>query len=97
MPQFPCPHCGALFDVRARTLPNPPQARAEGAIDRFKLSPRSREAALLMLDGMTNQEIADVMGLKLQVVKNRVSTIFEVVGCSNRAEFVSMVLLGRQA
>lgn len=48
----------------------------------------------MLLDAMTNAEIAAAMGLKEQVVKNYLVKLYDKVGCSSRTEFVAMVLLG---
>ena len=97
MAQFPCPHCGAIFEVQTIHQPSTSGVRIAGALDRFKLTPRLMRMGYLVLDGLSNQQIADEMGTTVQVIKNYSTRLYDAVGCGSRAEFVSMVLLGRQA
>lgn len=48
------------------------------------LSPRQTAIMELLLQGSTNQEIANSLGVQLQTVKNTLSTIYEKMGVSNR-------------
>lgn len=54
----------------------------------FFLSDREKEILSLVGNGLTNQEIADVLFLSRHTVKNHLSNIFSKLGCSNRAEAV---------
>ena len=52
------------------------------------LSPRQREVAALMVKGLTNQEIGDVLGIGGGTVKSHVATILRVLEVANRTEAV---------
>ena len=44
---------------------------------RVRLTPRERETVQAILDGCTNREIADRLGLREQTVKNALSVVYE--------------------
>ena len=44
---------------------------------RVRLTPRERETVQAILDGCTNREIADRLGLREQTVKNAFSVVYE--------------------
>jgi DNA-binding NarL/FixJ family response regulator len=52
------------------------------------LSPRQREVAALMVKGLTNQEIGDVLGIGGGTVKSHVAAILRVLEVANRTEAV---------
>ena len=52
------------------------------------LSPRQREVAALMVKGLTNQEIGDVLGIGGGTVKSHVAVILRVLEVANRTEAV---------
>lgn len=54
------------------------------------LSPREKEVAMLIYEGMSNQEIADLSGITLRTVKAHNSAIYEKLHVKDR---VSLVLL----
>lgn len=56
------------------------------------LTPRQREVVRLAGKGLTNQEIADVLGIKLATVKVHIENALRILGASNRAE--AAVMLG---
>ena len=53
-----------------------------------RLSPRAQEIMALMAKGLTNAEIADVLGLSLSTVKGHVERILKRLEVSNRTEAV---------
>lgn len=55
------------------------------------LSPREQEIAVLLIKGLTLQDIAKGLGLSLATVKQHTSSIYEKAEATGRAEFVSMV------
>ncbi len=75
-----CPyahHAGVLYcQAQAPELP-PPWAH-------FKLTPRERDVAALLLEGEPNKAIARRLGLEVQSVKNRVHAILGKTHASNR-------------
>ncbi|MET9201245.1 helix-turn-helix transcriptional regulator [Gordonia sp. NPDC003585] len=56
------------------------------------LSPRQFEAALLIAEGLSNAEIAQVMSVTEQSVKKYTSRIFAATGCTNRAGLTARLL-----
>jgi DNA-binding NarL/FixJ family response regulator len=52
------------------------------------LSPRQREVAALMVKGLTNKEIGDVLGIGGGTVKSHVAAILRVLEVANRTEAV---------
>lgn len=56
-----------------------------------KLTPRLRQVALLMADGLTNAEIGEQMGIKESVVKNYSKPIFDTLGVWTRLELAVLL------
>jgi DNA-binding NarL/FixJ family response regulator len=52
------------------------------------LSPREREVVELVVDGMTNQHIADRLVLSERTVESHVRSALMKLGCRNRAELI---------
>lgn len=99
--QLCCPKCGSFLEIAAKVKSSPPERnippeQKRVCLNRYKLTPRTREAAEHLLEGMRNQDIADAMGIKLQVVKNYLKDLYDQVGCGSRTEFIAMVLTGRR-
>lgn len=61
---------------------------AAQAIAATHLTPRQREVAELLVRGLTNREIGDVLGIRMGTVKNYVEAILGVLEVSNRTEAV---------
>jgi DNA-binding NarL/FixJ family response regulator len=55
------------------------------------LSPRERDLATHLAEGLTNREIADRMGLAEKTVKNYVSSVLTKLGMSRRSEAAAFV------
>jgi DNA-binding CsgD family transcriptional regulator len=49
-------------------------------------SPRERQIVRFIVEGCSNQEIANRMGLRLQTVKNHLSRIYRKVAVPNRVQ-----------
>jgi DNA-binding NarL/FixJ family response regulator len=58
------------------------------------LTGRERTVAHAALEGRTNQEIADTLGISDRTVKHHLTSIFRKSGVRNRTELVSVVLHG---
>lgn len=56
------------------------------------LSPRQQEIMLCLAKGLSNQEIADELGLKLSTVRNNIATVYEFLELSNRVQALLWVL-----
>lgn len=58
------------------------------------LSVREREVVRCLVEGLTNREIAETLGISQHTVKNYMFKIFDKLGVSNRVELVFQVLSG---
>jgi len=56
------------------------------------LSPRQQDIMLCLAKGMSNQEIADYLGIKLSTVRNNIATVYEWLGITNRVQALLWVL-----
>jgi DNA-binding NarL/FixJ family response regulator len=52
------------------------------------LTPREKEIAVLMVEGLTNREIAAHLGLREGTIKNYISVIYSKIGTSERTRAV---------
>jgi DNA-binding NarL/FixJ family response regulator len=66
----------------------PSEALAAAAQPDFALSERQREVLELMTRGLTNRDIARVLGISAATVKVHVAAILDGLGASNRTEAV---------
>ena len=73
-------------------LADPPQAQKLESRILSLLSKREREVVEYLVQGFTNREIADTLGISQHTVKNYLFKIFEKVGMSNRVELVFNLL-----
>jgi DNA-binding NarL/FixJ family response regulator len=62
-----------------------------------RLTKRQEEIARWIAEGKSNSDIAGILGLSLQTVKNHVSAILERIGAENRTAVAIYVLRGRMA
>lgn len=69
-------------------------ARAASFSGRDALSKREREVFDLLVEGKTNGEIASVLGIRQNTVKNHVAHIFDKFNVNTRAELIAYVLRG---
>lgn len=51
-----------------------------------------KEIITLLMEGLKNRSIAERMGIREQVVKNRLQSIFDKTGCSTRVELALYVV-----
>ncbi|HHY93369.1 MAG TPA: response regulator transcription factor [Firmicutes bacterium] len=72
----------AIEDIKRGT-------RARGTDMTTDLTPREREIAALMVQGLTNREIADHLSLSEGTVKNYISVIYSKLGTSNRTQAIA--------
>ena len=68
------------------------QTATEGLAPGNDLTPREREVLALMVEGLTNPEIAERLVVSRSTAKAHVSNILSKLGASNRAEAVSLAL-----
>ncbi len=59
------------------------------------LTPRQREVAALVAEGLTNAEVADSLGLTVKAVEKHVSAIFDRLGVDSRTAVAAVVLTDR--
>ena len=57
-----------------------------------KLSPRQLETLTYIAKGFSNQEVADMLGISIDTVKDYLKTIYTRLGVSTRAEAVSLAV-----
>ncbi|NWF68400.1 MAG: response regulator transcription factor [Chloroflexi bacterium] len=74
-----------VTDVLVRSIQEP-QPKFEN------LTPREREVLSLMVKGLENKEIADLLVISLPTAKNHVSNILAKLGVESRTEAIIMVL-----
>jgi len=60
------------------------QGRPATVTNSLPLSSRQYELAVLVGEGKTNSQIAEIMGLREQTVRNVVMTVYKKLGCGNR-------------
>jgi DNA-binding CsgD family transcriptional regulator len=58
-------------------------------------SPRERQVVKFIVNGCSNQEIADCLGLRLQTVKNHLSRIYRKLDVPNRVQLAVCVVNNR--
>jgi DNA-binding NarL/FixJ family response regulator len=56
------------------------------------LSPRQQEIMICLARGLSNQEIANDLGLKLSTVRNNIAAVYEMLSLSNRVQALLWVL-----
>jgi DNA-binding CsgD family transcriptional regulator/PAS domain-containing protein len=56
-----------------------------------KLTPREREVALLVRDGLGNEEIATQLHKSVGTIKNQLQSIFAKLGINSRAKLISLL------
>jgi NarL family two-component system response regulator LiaR len=71
------------------------QTATQGLSPGNELTPREREVLALLVEGLTNPEIAERLVVSRSTAKAHVSNILSKLGASNRAEAVSLALQRR--
>ena len=61
------------------------------AFERFGISAREREVCRLLLEGQTNQQIADKLFISPGTVKNHLQNLFRKTGATNRVELLRVL------
>jgi len=64
----------------------------ETLFDKYKLSRTQLKVAMLMLESLSNQDIADKLGIALNSVKFHITYIFKKTGLKSRPEFITNFL-----
>ncbi|MFB7830222.1 AAA family ATPase [Streptomyces sp. NPDC056056] len=79
-----------LVDLADRTRPAPPEGAARGRL--AVLTPREREIAVLVAEGLTNQAVADRLCLSPRTVESHVARAYRKTGVESRAALASLVV-----
>ncbi|MET7754238.1 AAA family ATPase [Streptomyces sp. NPDC005389] len=79
-----------LVDLADRTRPAPPEGTAGGRL--AVLTPREREIAVLVAEGLTNQAVADRLCLSPRTVESHVARAYRKTGVESRAALASLVV-----
>ncbi|MBP2580554.1 DNA-binding CsgD family transcriptional regulator/tetratricopeptide (TPR) repeat protein [Streptomyces sp. PvR006] len=79
-----------LVDLADRTRPAPPEGATGGRL--AVLTPREREIAVLVAEGLTNQAVADRLCLSPRTVESHVARAYRKTGVESRAALASLVV-----
>jgi two-component system, NarL family, nitrate/nitrite response regulator NarL len=80
------------LSVAMNALASTPVVRAVNANGLSLLSKRELDVVQCVVQGLTNQEIADRMGLSRHTIKNYLFRVFDKLGVSNRVELLFITL-----
>jgi len=69
-----------------------PRSSQEDLAEAFLLTPREQEVLALMIEGLSNPDIADRLVVSRSTAKAHVSNILSKMGVSNRAEAIALAL-----
>ncbi|MDA8087805.1 MAG: helix-turn-helix transcriptional regulator [Nitrospiraceae bacterium] len=72
--------------------PHPPSHRLDPGLDRFNLSRREKEIAVLVIQGHSNREIAERLSIREQTVKGHLNNIFGKFEIRRRSELAAVAL-----
>jgi DNA-binding CsgD family transcriptional regulator len=90
-----CPRCGCgLNQERLKLLGNIARENATARLAKYKLTPKERATVELIIDGLPYRDIAADLGSSVQVVKNRLTRVYDKVGCQSRSEMLAMLIFG---
>ena len=78
--------CSELLSFVLEAFASTPCAQRGGSIE--YLTPRERDVARLVSDGLSNSDVAKELGISVHTVKNYLFSVFDKTGVSNRAELI---------
>ncbi|NPV91382.1 MAG: diguanylate cyclase [Firmicutes bacterium] len=78
-----------LYLAKKRTEARRLDAIFEGFVDRYQLTARESEVAGLLLEGITNNDIAGRLFISIPTVKKHISEIFNKAMVKSRSEFLA--------
>ncbi|MCC6903577.1 MAG: helix-turn-helix transcriptional regulator [Polyangiaceae bacterium] len=78
--------------AEARDLIEGLAAAIDRQFDRWSLSPAEREVGLLLLKGLSHQEVAELRGVSERTVRQQAQALYKKAGLSGRAELSAYFL-----
>lgn len=75
----------------------PAAAQPDFAADIDELTPQERKILPLIAEGMTNKQIGEALGLSHKTVKNHLSSVFQKLQVTRRAQLAAIVAVARRA
>lgn len=84
-----------LHTVEVLTLGDQDESRLDAFAAQHRLTALQREYVAMASRGLQNGEIAELMGVSVNTVRNTLAKVFEKVGVSNRAE-LSFIAAGHE-
>jgi len=76
-------------------LAGPPEAQAPRADESGPLGPEGARLMTLVVEGRSNAEIAEILGVTEDVIATRLAALFASVGATSRADATAFALMGR--
>ena len=91
--QIPCTGCGlgGVVMVVLRVMVPERETRIEAFAAEHRLSPREREVALLVIQGLTTPAMAESLGISPHTVRDHLKHLYRKTETRSRAELVSLV------
>ncbi len=83
---------GKAVDSGAGEAGDAPQRPRKGEAPLDLLTPREREVALAVMDGLSNGEIGRRLGIELDTVKKHLSRVYAKVGVASRTQLIRRLL-----
>lgn len=83
-----------LPDIYKPDMSLPKNDSADNRFDEYKLTPRQKEIALLLLGAKTGRQIAGELGLSESTVKMHTSQLYKRLGINSRAELFRLFGVG---
>jgi DNA-binding CsgD family transcriptional regulator len=71
-----------------------PSYEWDGDVKSLNVSHRELEVFALLVDGHDNKEIAQILGIQYQSVKNHISSLYKKLKAKNMAQAMKLLLFG---
>lgn len=83
-----CPFCGKVrHPSHIRQCPNNPERRGQ----REGLNWREKQIIALLIRGKVNKEIAQILGLEYQTVRNTLARAYKILGVTHSRELFPII------